>query len=407
MEILSLRELGTYIKQVIALNFVDSMWIACEISQISMNRGHCYLNLVEKDEVTNEVVASMSASIWFRELQFIRKKLGAVSEKILQDGMEVKLKVELDFHERYGLKLVVKDIDPSYTFGQLAINREQIIQRLKDENKVNLNGSLPFPTIIQNIAIISSATAAGLIDLSKQLENNQFGYAFNLKLFPAAMQGQRTEMEVVSQLREIKETNNFDIAIITRGGGSKLDLAAFDSYHISKEISEMNIPIITGIGHEIDNTIADLVSAVALKTPTAVANFIIDNNAAFETELYNMYVNMKFSVERKIQSMNKFLDQYVDNLTSNCLLKTNQYSNQLDNANQILNLQFNNRIKSSLQKLDSIDQIFTLSSPENILKKGYAIPFVNGKNVKSVKDVKINDKLVLQLIDGEINTIIE
>jgi exodeoxyribonuclease VII large subunit len=407
MDILSLSELGKHIKQVIALNFVDSMWIACEISQINMSRGHSYLNLVEKDEHTDEVIASMSASIWFRDLQFIRKKLGIVADKILQNGMEVKLKVELEFHERYGLKLVVKDIDPSYTFGQLAINKEQIIQRLKDENRLSLNRALPFPTVIQKIAIISSETAAGLKDLTNQLENNQFGFTYKITLFPAAMQGQRTEMEVISQLREIKKINNFDIVILTRGGGSKLDLAAFDSYHISKEISEMNIPVITGIGHEVDSCIVDLVSAVALKTPTAVANFIIDNNASFESELYNMFINMKFIVERRLQTMNKFLDQYKDNLKSHCNLISQQYLNQIHNFENLIEINSLNKINSLTQRIQSIENILHISSPDNILKRGYAIPFVDGKNIKSVKNVKPEDKLILKVIDGEINTIVK
>ncbi len=407
MEILSLSELGKYVKQVIALNFVDSMWISCEISQVNTTRGHCYLNLVEKDEQTDEVKAFMSAAIWFKDFQFIKKKLGAVTEKILRDGMEVKLKVELDFHERYGLKLLVKDIDPSFTFGQLAINRELVVKRIKDENRIGLNGGIPFPTVVQKIAVISSHTAAGFKDFTNHLEKNQYAYDFKVKLFPAAMQGHRTEMEVISQLRSINETNDFQVVIITRGGGSKLDLAAFDSYEIAKEISEMNIPVITGIGHEIDLSIADMVSAISLKTPTAVANFLIDQNASFESEVYNTFVNIKFETERKLKSYNNYLDQFIDILKSNSAFKIQSLNNKLDNSKEIILMSSTSKIKTIYQKIDSISALLKIADPVQTLKKGYVIASNNGKNIKSISQTNPQDEITLQFFDGEIKTIVK
>ncbi len=407
MEIYSLSELGKYVKQVIALNFVDSMWISCEISQVNTSRGHCYLNLVEKDEVTDEVKASMNAAIWFKDFQFIRKKLGAVVDKVLQDGMEVKLKVELDFHERYGLKLLIKDIDPSHTFGQLAINREQTIQQLKDENRIELNSSLPFPTVVQRIAIISSNTAAGYQDLIEHLENNQYKYKFKVDLFAAAMQGQRTEMEVISQLREIKNSGKYQVAVITRGGGSKLDLAAFDSYAIAKEISEMKIPVITGIGHDIDISIADMVSAVNLKTPTAVANFMIDHNAAFESELYNTFVNIKLNTERQVKSVQNFLDQFIETIQSRSIYKVQSLDERVDNARQILQLNSKSKLKNIDGQLSSAGDLLAIANPANMLKKGYAIPTINGKNIKSIKEVSAQDELELEVVDGTIKTTVQ
>jgi len=197
----------------------------------------------------------------------------------------------------------------------------------------------------------------------EHLEKNQYNYKFNVKLYPAAMQGQRTEMEVVSQLREIKNSSNYQAVVITRGGGAKLDLAAFDSYAIAKEISEMNIPVITGIGHDVDISIADMVSAIDVKTPTAVANFIIDHNAAFETELYNAFIQIKMTTESEVKKMQTFLEQFAESITS----KT----------------------------------AFRMQS------KGYAIPLYNGKNVKSIKDVKPQDELTIQLADGDIKTIVK
>ncbi len=404
MEIYTLSDLGKYIKQVVALNFVDTIWISCELSQVNTSRGHCYLNVVEKNNENDDVIASMNASIWYKDFMFIRKKLGAVADKILQEGMEVKLKVEVDFHERYGMKLIVKDIDPSFTFGQLAINREKIIEQLKAENRLNLNRGLPFPSVVQRIAVISSETAAGLKDMMDHLERNQYGYDFQIKLFPAAMQGQRTEMEVIAQLREIKELNNFDVIVITRGGGSKLDLAGFDSYPIAKEISEMNIPVIAGIGHEIDTSIVDIISAVSLKTPTAVANFLIDLNAAFETDLYNVFIDIKFSVEKRIQKEKGKLDIFYESLNSASILHLNNLTNEIESIHKMNTVLASNRLKILHQEIESIAKMIHIVDPIQLLKKGYAIPQLNGKNINSIHQVNKEDILTLQLSDGSIKT---
>ena len=185
MEVYSLLELNQYIKQVIALNFVDTLWISCEISSFNESRGHAYLDLVEKDETTDQVKAMISAVIWFRDFSFLRKKLGPIADKVLKEGMQVKLKVEVDFHERFGMKLVIKDIDPSYTYGQLAIQREKVIEQLRQEGRMDLNNGIRFPTLTQRIAVISSDTAAGYQDFIQQLQQNQYGYAFKSSTFPS------------------------------------------------------------------------------------------------------------------------------------------------------------------------------------------------------------------------------
>ena len=404
MEVYSLYELNQYIKQVIALNFVDVIWISCEISSFSESRGHCYLDLVEKDDETDQVKAMMSAAIWYRDYMFIRKKLGLIADKILQNGMQVKLKVELDFHERYGLKLVIKDIDPSYTYGQLAIQREQIINKLNEEGRMHLNSGLEFPRIIQHCAVISSDTAAGYQDFINHLNDNNYNYAFRAQLFTAAMQGTRTEMEVVSQLREIDQSGKFQIAIITRGGGSKLDLSAFDSYAIAKQISEMSIPVITGIGHDIDLSIADMVSALSLKTPTAVANFLIDHNAAFESELYDIAIQIKLKVQNRFKQTDQFLNHFKNQAESS--LK-NILKNKMELVNR-LKQDIPERAKLALKnkelQLDNWLKINQLLDPKKLLQKGYSITSVNGSVVDSAKSLKKGVTLTTQFKDGTIES---
>ena len=406
MEVYSLFELNQYIKQVVALNFVDSLWISCEISQINLSRGHCYLNLVEKDDGTDQVKAMMSAVIWYRDYAFIQRKLGAIAEKVLQDGMMVKLKVELDFHERYGLKLLIKDIDPSYTYGQLAIQREKIIEQLNKEGRMHLNDGLPFPTVIQKCAIISSDTAAGYQDLQSHLTNNPYGFAFQCDLFPAAMQGQRTEMEVVAQLRDINELGIYQAVIITRGGGSKLDLSAFDSYAIAKQISEMSIPVISGIGHDIDMSIADMVSAISLKTPTAVANFMIDHNASFETLLYDAAVDIKISTQARFKRLNVFLEQlpnYMSSAISNRILVRKERINRIESE---LRGQATQRLQQKMRSLDHIEEVIALLNPLNLLAKGYSMTMKKGKLIDSIKKLKKGDVITSRFKDGDIESTI-
>lgn len=424
MEVYSLFELNQYIKQVVALNFVDSLWISCEISQISESRGHCYLELIEKDEEDNKVKAMISAVMWYREYSFIRKKLGAIADKVLQDGMQVKLKIEVDFHERFGIKLIIKDIDPSYTYGQLAIQREQIIERLRTENRMELNKSIYFPSVVQKCAIISSDTAAGYQDLIQHLDNNDYRYAFDYQLFPAAMQGNRTEMEVVSQLREINSLDKFQLVIITRGGGSKLDLSAFDSYSISKQISEMSIPVITGIGHDIDLSIADMVSALSLKTPTAVANFLIDHNASFESALYDTAIQIKLATQDRLKKIEESLNQaqqlnnqIVKNRIQSKVEKLNQFDqinkqiakNKIQIKKESLKRYIDDipslaksKLKNIAQRLNNWEEINVLINPEKLLEKGYSITMKDGKYIEQSSLLKAGDEITTKFKDGEI-----
>jgi len=407
MEVYSLLELNQYIKQVVALNFVDSLWISCEISQISESRGHCYLDLIEKEEETNQVKAMISAVMWYREYSFIRRKLGALADKILQEGMQVKLKVEVDYHERFGIKLLIKDIDPSFTYGQLAIQREKIIEQLRQENRMDLNRSLYFPSVVQSCAVISSDTAAGYQDLMSHLENNDYRYQFDCTLFPAAMQGNRTEMEVVSQLREIDKSKDFQIVIITRGGGSKLDLSSFDSYAISKAISEMSIPVITGIGHDIDMSIADMVSAISLKTPTAVANFLVDHNASYESSLYDLAIQIKLATQERVQRISEYLNQA--NIMSKQAV-TNKLAYQgeaLARLEQDIVKQMRLRMKTINERVAQYEILGQLMNPEKLMEKGYSITMKDGKYIDSRKNLKKGDVITTRLKDGDIESKIQ
>ncbi|MBK8855130.1 MAG: exodeoxyribonuclease VII large subunit [Saprospiraceae bacterium] len=311
----TLFELNEYIKRVIALNFQEPVWIECEISQVKESRGNFYLDFVQKKEDSDEVVAQSSGYLWYKSALFLKKKLGDLFGALLKDGTAVKIKVYIEFHERYGLKLNIEDIDPSFTIGQLEMLRQKIIQRLKEEGKLNSNKLIPIPSVVQKIAVISSETAAGYIDFVQQIQHNIYGYQFTHTLFSAALQGSNTEKEVTAALMNIYErADEFDIIVIIRGGGSKLDLAGFDNYLIAHTISVSPLPVIAGIGHEIDLTVTDIVSYFSAKTPTAVAAWLIDHNAGFESKISDKASQILQSAQQIVRNHILFVNQMISGL---------------------------------------------------------------------------------------------
>ncbi|MCZ2336866.1 MAG: exodeoxyribonuclease VII large subunit [Chitinophagales bacterium] len=285
----TLYELNEYIKRVIALNFPELIWVNCEIASVKEVKGNVYLDLVYHDDKSDEVTAQMQASIWYKTHLFLKNKLGALLPSLLSGGTHVLIKVFVAFNERYGMKLVIEDIDPSFTIGQMEMNRQKILHQLQNEGLIFVNRQRPIPSVIQRIAVISAHNAAGYIDFVQQLTNNIYGYRYDITLFSASMQGQYTERDVCKALDTIAEqAEKFDVAVIIRGGGSKLDLAWFDNFNIGAKIAKSPLPVITGIGHEIDNTVADVVAGISLKTPTAVADHLINHNAEFESGVINV-----------------------------------------------------------------------------------------------------------------------
>ncbi len=372
MQAYSLLEVNQYIKQVLALNFTESIWVQCEISQCKESRGQLYLDLIEKDQESNQVVAQTSGIIWFKSLLFIKKKLGKLADSILQEGTLVNLKVKIEYHERYGLKLNIEDIDPSYTLGQIELNRQKIIEQLEKENLLQKNTQQELSTVIQNIAVISSGKAAGYADFIAELESNSYGYAFNTTLFDCAVQGAKVENDTIAALQNI-ENQSFDLVVIIRGGGSKVDLSGYDSYKIGKAIALCNHPIITGIGHEIDNTIADLVSFKSIKTPTAVATFIVERNLEFESNLIFLKDQIVQQIFQKLEAQKKLLAQYSERLKfiPKDLIHTNQA--KLNSLEDQLFLSSKNCISTLTNYLNKTEEMINILHPSNTLKRGYAM----------------------------------
>ncbi len=402
MEAYSLLEVNQYIKRVLALNFEEPIWVECELNSVSNSRGNLYLDLIEKDETSDDVVAKASATIWYRQFLFIKKKLKELTDSILSPGVKVKLKGNIVFSERYGLSFNIIDIDPAFTFGQFEMNRQKIIDKLKSKDLIEVNASVPLPSVIQNIAVISSETAAGYQDFVSQLSENAYGYDFNIKLYAAAMQGQKTEREVVAAIQAAKKDDNHIIAII-RGGGSKLDLSGFDNYNIAFEIATSPLPVLTGIGHDIDMTVSDIVSHTVLKTPTAVADYIIDHNSQFEGEILLMMQQIEHETQQILELKNQELMLMQEKLSSIPSLIVQQYRHDLNTAYDNILSQAEYMIKDHNRTLDNYTQMLEMTKPKNVMKRGFAMVKNDKAYVGKIKDIKKSDKdLTIEFYDGEI-----
>ncbi len=402
----TLYELNEYIRQVLALNLSDPLWIKCELSQVKLSRGHCYLDLVQKGGEGEEIIAQSQAVIWALQLKTLRNKLGLELDAILQEGMEVLLLAKVDFHERFGLKLMVQDIDPAYTLGQLALKRRETILKLKKEGLLEKNKTYRLPTVIQRIAILSSENAAGLKDFLNEIGKNDFGYIFQFNLFPVAMQGAKVSEEIKTALKKIK-SEKFDALVIIRGGGSKLDLAAFDDYGLCENMAHAPLPVISGIGHEIDETVLDQVVHTSLKTPTAVAGYIIHHNMRFETQVLQLGLEIKnksmelitensLSLQRQWQTVR----QYVQGQLQRQKMMMGYIENEIPGL-------IKNNLKLASTNLKLLEKSVKFLDPISTLKRGFTITLKDGKPITDKEQLKDGDELETVFYKNKITSVVK
>jgi exodeoxyribonuclease VII large subunit len=449
---ISLFDLNNHVKLGLKKLFPESYWVVGEISEMNLNQsGHCYLELIEKSSETEQIIARAKATIWAYTFRMLKPYFESVTGQRLSVGLKVMIMVSIEFHELYGYSLNVKDIEPNFTLGDLTRKKQEIIKQLQSEGVFDLNKQLDFPIVPQKIAVISSETAAGYGDFVDQLNQNNYGYKFYIKLFQAYMQGAEAEKSIISALEQIFETGNFfDLVVIIRGGGSQADLDCFNSYWLSYHITQFPIPILTGIGHERDETIADLVAFENLKTPTAVAEYIISKTAEFEMEmeeisnqalsiindrieeLYNelenarqrvvtyskLYLTGEFQKVQQISLlMKKELKNYLKRSSANlAMIKARlksasqkiipQQKRELSEIkrNLIKNLKTNILIEEN--KLDKYSEKVLILDPVNILKRGYTITYKNGMVVKNSDTLKAGDIISTQWHNGSADSVI-
>jgi len=397
----SLFELNEYIKRVIALNFTDSIWVNAEVGQVKEVRGQVYLDLVQHSEEENQITAQASAVIWYKPYLFIRKKLGELLPAILSDGSKILVKVKVEYHERYGMKLGIEDIDPSYTIGQMEMARQKIIENLRKSGVIEDNKQTFLPDVIQSVAIISSSTAAGFADFKHQLEENEYGYDIHIDLYQASMQGMNTEKDVCNVLEQIEVLKNeYDCVAIIRGGGSKLDLASFDNYNIGYKIATSSLPVLTGIGHEIDSTVADIVSYSSLKTPTAVAAFIIDRNAQFESEITQAGLWITQLAKQNLEFHKLQLEQITQLIQIKPKEKINNQILHVEQLGSLLKQAVKYNIKELKETVIHTEQIVQMVDPVSVLKRGYVIVRKEDNIFTSVNNMKVGEDITLEFHDG-------
>ena len=340
--------------------------------------------------------------------------------------MNILFNATIQFHEVYGFSLNIKDIDAQYTLGERAKRRQEVIQKLMDDGVFDMNKELNLPTVPQRIAVISSETAAGFGDFMDQLSGNEYGYNFDVELFHSTMQGDKAEASMIeSMLQVFDRIEEFDLLVIIRGGGASLDLDCFDSYNLGGYIAQFPLPVITGIGHERDETIADLVAHTKLKTPTAVSEFILSGMRTFEVQLdehFNLLANQlnqslieenynldqitnKFqrNVQVLLNEQNLKLNEFKQLLKFNPKKVLNSNEHQLEKYSRILSKQPTRVLEKELEKLDHLNKELEIIDPVNVLKRGYSLTFVDGVNVNKVKTLEkeatittITDRLELE-----------
>lgn len=394
----TLSQLNALISEEIKRSFPDTYWIIAETSDVRVNaNGHCYLELIEKIESNKNIIARSRAYIWNSNFLLLKTFFENTSGQVFTSGIKVLVRVSIDFHPLYGYGLNIIDIDPAYTIGDVNKRRQDILNRLEKEGVLTLNKELDMPLFPQCIAIISSNTAAGYEDFLEHLMNNKFGYVFYPVLFPAIMQGAQTEDSIIKALNNINDHRDyFDVVVIIRGGGASSDLASFDTYDLALNCSQFPLPIVTGIGHERDDTVLDFISYYRAKTPTAVAAYLINYLDEVNLRILEIESDLSDFRSQLIDLYDKKIRQLAGMLPITAVRVQEKNKLLLDLLRDQLmrnSIQLLNKEKLSIKEKEIF---FELSSPEYILSKGYSITLKAGKAIKSSEELK--DKDVIETI---------
>jgi len=403
-EALSLYELNNLIKSVIHDSFPDTFLVTAEIASCDVKR-HCYMTLVDRQDET--IRAEIRAVIWANRYNVIAPIFEEATGTKLAKGIRILFQATVDFHERYGLKLTILQIDPSYTIGELAVRRKEILERLTREELIDRNRAREFPLVPQRIGIVSSSTAAGYEDLMNHLNKNVYGYRFDCRLYEAVMQGDRAEASVIKSLKKCSDdAASLDVVVIVRGGGGETDLSCFDSYEIGRTIAMLPLPLISGIGHQKDRTVVDEVANVRAKTPTAVADYIVTRVKDFEENLDSLAVNLMTAANRLTSGMKEKI------YTLSRILEGAVNKEIIENQHRLIafmkGLRFALKvIQGEGKKVRSWESGIDHLNPVNVLKRGFSLTYINGKPVKTIENINVGDRVNTLLSKGEFTSTVE
>jgi exodeoxyribonuclease VII large subunit len=427
---LTLYELNGLVREVIEDSLDKAYWVEAELSEVREVRGHCYMGLVQKDLFGNTPIAYASAKCWKNKWMKLRPYIERTTGQALHVGMKVRLHVTANFHEAYGFSWIVEDIDPTFTMGDLARRRQEIIRTLKENGIFDLQKELSLPLFTQHIAVISSASAAGYGDFCNQLADNEEGLAFHTELFVATMQGEEVESSIIRALDKIyQRLDEFDVVVIIRGGGATADMSGFDTLALAENVANFPIPIITGIGHDRDECVLDMISCIRVKTPTAAATFLVDHLAEVYHRLENAqativndvvrrldYENMRlgrlsekipilFSVQ-KVQQ-NARLHQLYTSLIKEIQRRLTEDQHRLSILSGNLQPLVERKLLKEQHRISLLDVRLDVLNPQKLLKRGYSITTYKGKTVRDAAMLKVGDEIETRIEKGKLKSIIK
>ncbi|MDE5869713.1 MAG: exodeoxyribonuclease VII large subunit [Muribaculaceae bacterium] len=405
--------------------FLQQAWVTAELSDVRVAGGHCYMELIEKDEQTGQVLAKMRAMIWSNSYRILQSRFLAATGMGIQSGMKVMVCGSATHHNVYGLSFSINDIDPSYTLGDIERQRREILERLQKEGILNKNREIAFPDAPQKIAVISAAGAAGYGDFRDHLQNSPERFIFYPLLVEAVMQGDRTAASVISALDFVESTLDFwDCVVIIRGGGSTTDLHGFDNYELARRVADFPLPVVVGIGHERDRNVLDEIACRRCKTPTAVADYLVEccrrtwNTVCSDVKAIGEYAtdrlhgeNLRLNnienllparVNQAILREERRLDAVVSVIDRASEKKLSFQENRLAMTRMRLMNVMQGVMERPMMRLHSIEDMLRVLSPENTLKRGYSITRINGKALYDSDKLNPGDRIETTLSNGKI-----
>ena len=401
----SLLELNRLVRATIEDTLCEQYWLEAEIGQIGENNGHCYLEFIQKIEGHNTPVARAKAKCWRNVWGSVRPYFEHTTGQTLTLGMKVLVLVHPDFHEAFGFSWIVDDIDPRFTLGDMARRRQEIIRQLKAEGVFDLNRELPLPLFTQRIAVISSSTAAGYGDFCRQLEENKRGFRFSVTLYESLMQGEGVERSIISALDKINaHIDDYDCVVIIRGGGATSDMSGFDSLLLAENVANFPLPVITGIGHDRDECILDMVSHTRVKTPTAAAAFLIDRLEQVARRIDDAADRITSYVQHRMEIEKMRLSRAAERIPILFSLVKSKQENKMETLNQRIASAVQRLIDRRRHTLDILEQRTKSLDPTLLLQRGYTITLVNGHALRSPSAVKPGDIIVTRLADGTVKS---
>ena len=424
---MTLLELNGLVRSVIEGTLSGEYWVEAELAEARESRGHCYMELIQKDPRSATPVARAQAKCWRQTWAVVRPYFERATGQTLHAGLQVMLRVYAQFHEAYGFSWIVTDIDPTYTLGDMARKRLEIIRRLKEEGVFDLNKELPLPLFTQRIAVVSSATAAGYGDFCAQLAANEYGYRFTTRLFEAVMQGEKVEQSVIAALNRINaEADSFDCVVIIRGGGATSDMSGFDTLALAENVANFPLPVITGIGHDRDESVLDMVSHTRVKTPTAAAALLVGRLRTVDEQIDALRQRLARAVTATLIAEGRRVWHIAERIPTLFAVMKTRRTARIDLLATRINAAAMRQVAAARQRTEAaaqaawpaaaraveaqrhrlqlLTQRAAALDPTLLLRRGYSITTIGGRALRNAADVKAGDVIETRLEEGTIKS---